>query len=203
LAAAALPLGAYAATGGWVPGWGSGKPEATESLAEQAPPTESPRQAATRRSGTTAPTPPSPVPAPQAAEKGAAADVAPRAAQRPRPPAPDAHPARVEQHARTADTGELTPAEERRSTERVRIQMNAGSKGADAPGKQGAARIRPGRTQSSGSAAERAGSGVDRRDSQSTAGAERERTWRRQRERTERSERQGQDRREKMRHRAR
>jgi len=207
LAAAALPLGAYAATGGWIPGWGPGEPESTTSTTQQAPPAEPARKKAIRSAGATAPTPPTPAPAPELAttarEETAAAERAPRTTQRTRANAPDVQPARVEQHAETGDAGERSATEERRATERVRIRMSTGSKGSSAAGQPETTRIRPGRTEASRRAADSAGSGASRQNGQSTAGAERERTWRRERERTERSERQRQDRHEKMRLRAR
>jgi hypothetical protein len=206
LAAAALPLGAYAATGGWIPGWGPGEPESTTSTTQQAPAAEPARKTATRSAGATAPTPPTPAPAPELAtparEKATAAGTAPRATQRTQASAPNVHPARVEQRAEATAAGERPSAEALRATERVRIRMNAESKGSGADGEQRATRVRPGRTQASQTPADGTGSGINRRNTQSTAGAERERTWRRERERTERSERHGQDRHEKMRRRA-
>ena len=207
LAAAALPLGAYAATGGWIPGWGSSEPKSTASTSEQAPAAEPARKTATRSAGATAPTPPTPAPAPELAtparEKATATGTAPRTTQRTRASAPDVQPARIEQHAEATAAGERPLAEELRATERVRIRMNTGSKGSSAAGQPETTRVRPGRTQASRRAADSAGSGVNRQNGQSAAGAERERTWRRERERTERSERHGQDQREKMRQRAR
>jgi hypothetical protein len=206
LAAAALPLGAYAATGGWIPGWGPSEPASTTSTTEQAPATESPRKTATRSAGATAPTPPTPTPAPElatpASEKATAAERAPRTTQRTRANAPDVQPARVEQHAETEDAGERAATEERRATERVRIRMNTDPKGSSAAGQPEATRIRPGRTQASRSRADSAGPATARGSSRSTADSERERTWRRERERRERSERPSQDRHEKMRLRA-